>query len=198
MATEGVENFQAILVSLAAVAGSAIAGMGLWTWKQQIRWQQGRGLAVNTLQAFFAFKRISMDVTKHRFSRAGDDASADELLALFNTQWASAKEYCDRLEDSHINLEKHIAEAIIVWGDDFRSFLNEIADVAHIARSNILTGAASFDPRRSLSDRIQSSALYQAFNDDVHGANEDRISLGDRLARAQKGLETILLSKRLT
>ena len=98
----------------------------------------------------------------------------------------------------HINLEKHIAEAIIVWGDDFRSFLNEIADVAHIARSNILTGAASFDPRRSLSDRIQSSALYQAFNDDVHGANEDRISLGDRLARAQKGLETILLSKRLT
>lgn len=61
MAAEALENFQVVVTSFVAVAGAAMAGLGLWTWKQQIRWQQGRGLAVNTMQSFFDFKRTALD-----------------------------------------------------------------------------------------------------------------------------------------
>lgn len=195
--TEGVENFQAIVVSLAAIAGSVIAGMSLWTWKQQIRWQQGRGLAVNTLQAFFAFKRIALDVRKQNSPALDESKSEEELIASAEGSWDRANTYCENLEQALITLEKQIAEAMVVWEDDFKDFMSEIAEVEHIARSTVLTGAASIDPRRPRSSRVQSSSLHEAFKSDVYGINSERIGLGERLSKAQMRLQTILYAKRL-
>lgn len=147
MASEGVENFQAIMVSAAAVAGSIIAGLGLWTWKQQIRWQQGRGLAVNTMQAFFAFKRIALDSRRQVYFPFREGIPETELLKLSVDAWSRATEYCAKLELAHTNFESKIAEAMVVWGDDFEGLSRIVSDVEHIARSTALTGAASIDVR---------------------------------------------------
>lgn len=50
MTTEGVENFQAIVTSLAAVAAAFVAWMGLSTWKSQIVWSADREVARTALK----------------------------------------------------------------------------------------------------------------------------------------------------
>ncbi|MCX7286589.1 MAG: hypothetical protein NTW20_03245 [Rhodobacterales bacterium] len=180
--TQLLETIPSIVTALAAVIGLRIAWLGLSTWKQQIRWQQGRGLAINLLQAFFEFQDRVIEVRRFTYSNPDNTVSDAEKVAMSQETWNRAKEHDEKLAVAYSMFQKSVAEAIVVWKEDFREIMSDLQEVKHIASSLVLTGAASADPKRTKSARSASSTLYQAFSGDFYGTSEDRRGIGGRLA----------------
>lgn len=108
-----------------------------------------------------------------------------------------ATTYCGKLEASLTKLESNVAEAMIVWDEDFEQILGSVADVEHIVRCAAQTGAAAMNPYAPPYQRSSSASLHEAFKSDFFGLNEDRRSVGSRLSDVQKILAQKLRDKKL-
>lgn len=183
------ETLPSIVTALAAVVGLRIAWLGLSAWKQQIRWQQGRGLAVNLLQAFFEFQDRVNESRRFAFSMPQDTMSEAEKIVMSQQVWNLANEHDQKLNLAYGVFQKCVAEAIVVWNEEFGEIVSELQEVKHISSSLVLTGAASVDPRRTQNARSASTTLYQAFIGDFYGTPEDRRGVGGRLAAIQSKIK---------
>ncbi len=198
MSESGLENFASVVTVVAAFLGVVIAGIGLWTWKQQIRWEQGRGLAVGTLQSFFELKRTMLEVRKLGFPKYKKDQLEQIRIELAREAWRSATDYCERMNVKVQAFEKNTAAAFIVWDEDFQDVMGKVLDVEHIIRSAVLSAAAAINPEVAEHQRQQSSSAAQDFIADIYGTNEERHSIGDSLLEIQKVIEEKLKQKRLS
>lgn len=197
MASESVANFQAVVMTLAAVAGAAIAGLGLWTWKQQNRWQQGRGLAVNLMQSFFELQMALNDTRRLSFSKIEDSLSDDEKSVAAQAAWQRAKDHDEKLNQAFRVFQRYVAEAIVVWNEDLSEIMTELIELKHIGSSLVLTGAATFDPNRKINERIASSTLFSAFHEDFWGTPDDRRGVAGRLAELETKLKVKINQRKL-
>lgn len=64
MATEGFENFQAVVTSLAAVGAVFVAWLGLSTWKTEARWNADSELARRVIVSIYKY-RDSLYAVRH-------------------------------------------------------------------------------------------------------------------------------------
>ena len=198
MGLGSLQDIQSIVTSLAAVVGVRLAWLGLSAWKQQIRWQQGRGLAVNTMQSFFEFKRVVLAFQKVGYFQYEKESSEERRLEALRAADERATSYCETLEKAYTKFESYIAEAIIVWEDDFEDIQNRIVDIEHIVRSCVLTGVAAINPNVPAHRRETSMSLHQAFQSDFFGINEERRSVGMMLADVQLIIQKTLKQKKLS
>lgn len=195
---ETLQSIQSMVTTLAALVGVGIAWLGLSTWKQQIRWQQGRGLAVNTMQSFFEFKQVVLDFPKIYYFQYVKEASEARRLEAHGAALEQATAYCDKLEKAYTKFGSYIAESIIVWDDDFEDIQNRVSDIEHIVRSAVLTGVAAMNPKISPSERDSVTSLHQTWKSDFFGVNEEKRSVGLMLAEVQEIIHKTLKQKKLS
>lgn len=198
MGADSLQNIQSIVTALAAVVGVRIAWLGLSAWKQQTRWQQGRGLAVNTMQSFFEFKRVVLAFPKVAYFQYDKDGAEEQRVLAHTAAAEQAAAYCEKLENAFTKFESYIAEAIIVWDDDFEEIQNRVSDIEHIVRGAVLSGVSAINPKISTSQRESATSVHQAWKSDYFGVNEEKRSVGMMLAEAQQMIEKTLKRKKLS
>ncbi len=94
--------------------------------------------------------------------------------------------------------ESYIAEAIIVWDDDFDEIQNRVSDIEHIVRGAVLSGVSAINPKISTSQRESATSVHHSWKSDFFGVNEEKRSVGMMLAEVQQMIEKALKQKKLS
>ena len=169
MATEGVENFQAIVVSIAAFSASVIAGMGLWVWKQQQRWQRGRGVAIDLLMAANKILNSARQVRQDFAFFDDERKSMEERRARFDYLRMRTEVLLSRLKEELEVFEETSIEAELIWDISFREQTSCFRDAEHSIRSYLLCGLAMISTDAGQFERNQNRKSYNEFYSDIYG-----------------------------
>ena len=124
MASEGFENFQAVVTSLAAVGAGLVAWMGLHTWKTQIVWSADREIARTTLKLLRMLEK-EIRIARHPVffaNELNETRSQHEFLAEHKASDAPVLEqaHSDRLSkvaDIIDDCEAAFDECYALWGE---------------------------------------------------------------------------------
>lgn len=197
MATQSVEDIATIVTTLVAVTGVIIAGMGLWTWKKQIRWQQGRGLAVGLLQSLRAVETQMRRRTDFSSLRYDETKPESQRLANHLDAHQRASEYLDELSQKIEKFDLFVSESLIVWGEDLSERVSELRDLEQTLKCAIRCGVEAINPGSKPRDRQASDELARDCWAEINGRVADCPKLGDKISDIRERLEKHLLAKGL-
>ena len=146
-ASEGIANFTATIGAIVPIVALYIAWLGLNTWKAQIRWQQGRGLAVSLLQSLGAIRRSIEKLKTFGYPTYDGRKDIAERERLFEAKSGLVLPELDRLEDAVKAFEHQSAEALILWNNEFSDISSVCWDLQYEAKSACMSGLNAMDPK---------------------------------------------------
>jgi hypothetical protein len=190
-------DLSSFILTLVSVVGVYIAWQGLTTWKKQIRWEQGRGLAVNLLQSFFVTKQHMFQTLEFGMPSYDENRPLEELVSSLKATEVRVFLHLEELRSDLSDFNKFCAEALIVWDENFEEILSAMRDIEHQVRSALLCGLGAMNPKSKKFERGQSSTTAYMFWSDIRGFEEGVGSMGERLELLQKQLVKKLKAREL-
>jgi hypothetical protein len=181
----------------AAAGGAVAAFIGLNTWKKQIRWEQGRGLAIRLLHTFNNVQRQISRVLE--FPRPNHNG----ILGLLSTeeQFAELKASFDiyraRLRNELDDFENMCSEAFLVWGVNFQEVSEPLREIERQIVILLHETQAAHDPDSHDQHKVRMAESANELWDDVWGVNAERKSITSEMAALRLELEKILQAKKL-
>ena len=167
------EIITSLLTTIAALGAVVVAVKGLNTWKSQIDFQQGRGLAVNLLQKFHEVKRKMEGFRTIGRPRYDDRLAVEVRTASFNSYADFAETFFDELTLALTEFERCCLEARIIWGVDFKVTISDLHDLEHRLKGAILSGANAMNPQEVEFMRKQHQETSYEFFDILWGLSKD-------------------------
>jgi hypothetical protein len=193
---DGLTNFTNIVTVLAAFGGVVIAGFGLWTWKEQIRWQQGRGLAVSLLQAIAQIRRRVTTFHEMANPLFVEDHKREFQTSSYEDSLQLVTEELSRLEEEITHLERHSMEALILWRQPLSEVCHGVRDIQRDISSAWMTALSGVNPKVVEGQRKESQLLGYDLLRSLRGHDEAQNSALRRVKELEKKLAACLpLSK---
>lgn len=192
MATEAFENFQAVVTSLAATGAAYVAWLGLNTWKKQLRWQEGRGLAADILQTFQASKRALNDfrsIGRPQYDDLADSNTRQQKAEVYSK---AVENYLTDLSEKIIAFERRCIEAKVLWRIDLSFASNELNDLKHIVNGGMRSAAAALYPEATKSARESHWSAAEQFFGIMWGYNRDEPSMSARIVEVEQKVDAAL------
>lgn len=197
MATEGAENFSVVVSAIAASAAVFVGWLGLNTWQTQIRWQQGRGLAVNLLQSLRVVRLQASRSFELVTPNYDERSPIEERRSLLEAVASRTDEYLVDLRKNLDDFERLSSEAMVVWGESFETILMDLRDIEHDLRGVLMSGVAALNPDVPAFQRNQNSRTAHEIWDEIRNPRDESRNFSKKLIGIQAELEQRLTAKKL-
>ena len=152
MATEGFENFQAVVTSLSAAAAAYVAWAGLSTWKKQQTWQNDHELARRLLIQTYEY-RSTFGVIRSPVMFPDEMILDENELQEIPNAWqriTSIRRAYDRRWAIHWKADSMLSATLIeseaVWGPDLKRLYGPIHKLRGELYANILMLLDTLEP----------------------------------------------------
>jgi hypothetical protein len=155
VASLGAENFSLVINSLAGAGAVYVAWLGVSTWKNQIRWQQGRGLAARLLQSFGAVFTAFQSMRDLGYPYDMKHIPESDRQKNFDDLSQKVLKKLEHLETAICKFEYEAAEAWVVWEKSFQPFAHEVREIKHDFRIAWYRGLEGMNPKLTESQREQ-------------------------------------------
>jgi hypothetical protein len=189
--SEGLQNFSTVITTLAAVGAVYVAWMGLRTWKAQIEWEQGRGLAKALLVSANKIRTLARAVRSEFFFQHNQTAGSSDQEKRHKDLTSRVLDYVAEFDEAVDDFERHTVEAKLLWRASFDEPLSEFRDIAHTVRSYLYSGLGSASPLASEQERQQMASAHAAFHPEIFY----RDNIYKKLNVAIEKVETITTDK---
>ena len=205
--SEGLDNFSAVVTSLATVAAVFIAGMGLSTWKAQIKWQTDHDLARRILIEIYRF-RDAVGAARNPFvfahEKRDDDTIENAGIGTRRQNHDGTRRAIQRrfseIEKSTPQLYALLLEAEAVWGQELSAIwpdvirlYNELSSQAKLYLEFLESQDAGADPKNFYPDNAAQMAARRIISS--NGESEGENDFSNRLEAAICRLEDYLRGK---
>jgi hypothetical protein len=167
--SEGFRNFTNAVTALAAFGGVVIAALGLLTWKDKIKWEQGRGLAKSLLVSANKVRTLARSVKSEFHFLSDGNANLEDQEERHDSLAKRVEKFVLDFDEAINDFEQYTVEAKLLWKASFREPISEFRDVSHTIRSYLYSGLRSVDPRAKHSARHASVNDHSDFHPKIYG-----------------------------
>ena len=185
-AADLLDGLPSIVTSLAAVVGLRVAWLGLSTWKQQIQWEQGRGLARSLLVSANAIRTRAREVRTEFFFQLNQTAPPEAQSEWHNNLQERVVNFVSSFEAAVDQFEQHTVEAKLLWKASFDEPLADLRHIAHVVRSYLYSGLGSVHPRAKEHDRRQSAGVHVDFHSEIYSQDNIYLKLNVAISKIEK------------
>jgi hypothetical protein len=198
VASLGAENFSLVINSLAGAGAVYVAWLGVSTWKTQIRWQQGRGLAARLLQSFGAVFTAFRNIRAFDYPGNMKQIRESDRQKNFDDLSHAVLKELEHLETAICKFEYEAAEAWVVWEKSFEPFAHEIREIQRDFRVAWDMGLRSVNPEVIEHQREQIALMARDLCMELYGHDlKSKGALGkmnDLKARLELEIQKLRLS----
>ncbi|NUB45991.1 hypothetical protein GEU84_016455 [Fertoebacter nigrum] len=187
--SETLANLTNTITAIAAIGGVVVACRGLRTWKHQILWQQGRGLAVSLVISANKIRLKALTV-QSEFAFHYDEARPLQE-SQFNKLATDVRAFVADLDSLVDELEGLSVEAKLMWDVSFDEVISVFRDSAHSIRGYVFGGIGSISPITDSFQRDQARGTMNMFRDDIYGQS----SIFKNMKGAIESIEHIIKEK---
>jgi hypothetical protein len=174
------------IVAAAASVAAVTAWKGLNTWKEQIQWEQGRGLAKSLLVSANQIRTQARAVRADFFFQRDQSGSQEDELVRFSGLQERVVRYVASFDESVNQFEQHTVEAKLLWKASFDEPLSELRDVAHTVRSYLYSGLGSVNPLVKEFDRRQATSAHTDFHPRIFNQDNIYVTLNAAILKIEK------------
>lgn len=197
-----IENFSNTLIALSTVAGAAIGGLGLNSWKNQKRWEIDHDLAKRLLVNLFKYRDAIQGVRNPAIFSNEQPAPPEEQAARMTDEkirfYGITKAYENRwakVSNLRAELYADATEAEAYWGRDYKTAFKRLTDLEMELAQNIRLYLTIIDPDTNQARRDSYQEILRAEREVMYAIYDDSDDYWRDFEAALEAVETYLRVK---